>query len=110
MRRANAGEALVRTLALTASRRGQARVEALWIRSAGPLGLVWKQRKSPIDGMINIVPSLRAVTDEGSRLFPPNRRLRLRPQRLRGAVHEFEAFSQQTTGTDTRTNAWNPPP
>src|SRR3990167_1478932 len=59
--------ALTRTLSLTASRRGQALVEALWIRWAGPLGLVWKQRKFAISGAINVVPSLRAVTDEGSR-------------------------------------------
>src|SRR3546814_13735856 len=72
MRRTGSGETLVRTLSLTASRRGQAGVEALWIRWVGPLGLVWKQRKFPLDGMINIVPSLRAVTDEGSRLFQRN--------------------------------------
>ena len=72
MRRTNAGGALTRTLSLAASRRGQALIEALWIRWAGPLGLVWKQRRFAIDGAISVVPSLRAVTEEGSRLFQRN--------------------------------------
>ncbi len=68
----------------TASRRGQALIEALWVRWAGPLGLVWKQRRFPIDGTISVVPSLRAVTDEGSRLFQRNSWFGLRQQRFRG--------------------------
>lgn len=107
MRRANSGDTLVRTLALNASRRGQARVEALWVRWAGPLGLVWKQRKFPIDGMINVVPSLRAVTDEGSRLFQRNSWFGLRQQRFRGEGTEFEALAEYQPGMDRRAIDWN---
>ncbi len=107
MRKASAGETLVRTLSLTASRRGQALVEALWIRWAGPLGLVWKQRKFAIDGAINIVPSLRAVTDEGSRLFQRNSWFGLRQQRFRGEGTEYEALAEYQPGMDRRAIDWN---
>ncbi|HET6523397.1 DUF58 domain-containing protein [Sphingopyxis sp.] len=107
MRRANTGGALVRTLALTASRRGQARIEALWLRWAGPLGLVWKQRKFEIGGTIHVVPSLRAVTDEGSRLFQRNSWFGLRQQRFRGEGTEFEALAEYQPGMDRRAIDWN---
>ena len=107
MRRVGTGDTLVRTLALTASRRGQAQIEALWVRWAGPLGLVWKQRKFPIDGMINVVPSLRAVTDEGSRLFQRNSWFGLRQQRFRGEGAEFESLAEYQPGMDRRAIDWN---
>ncbi|MDO9369012.1 MAG: DUF58 domain-containing protein [Sphingopyxis sp.] len=102
-----AGGALMRTLSLTASRRGQALIDALWIRWAGPLGLVWKQRRFAIDGTISVVPSLRAVTDEGSRLFQRNSWFGLRQQRLRGEGTEYEALAEYQPGMDRRAIDWN---
>ena len=106
MRRAAIGDALVRILSLTASRRGQARVEALWVRWAGPLGLVWKQHKFEIGGAIHVVPSLRAVTDEGSRLFQRNSWFGLRQQRFRGEGTEFESLAEYQPGMDRRAIDW----
>ncbi|MGV3729911.1 MAG: DUF58 domain-containing protein [Sphingopyxis sp.] len=105
MRRAEG--ALVRTLSLTASRRGQAPIEALWVRWAGPLGLVWKQRRFAIDGAVTVVPSLRAVTDEGSRLFQRNSWFGLRQQRFRGEGTEYEALAEYQPGMDRRAIDWN---
>ncbi|WP_338426942.1 DUF58 domain-containing protein [Sphingopyxis kveilinensis] len=105
MRRAEG--ALVRTLSLAASRRGQALIEALWVRWAGPLGLVWKQRRFAIDGAVTVVPSLRAVTDEGSRLFQRNSWFGLRQQRFRGEGTEFEALAEYQPGMDRRAIDWN---
>ena len=99
--------ALVRTLALSASRRGKAAVQALWIRWRGPLGLVWKQRKFVVDGSIAVVPSLRAVTEEGSRLFQRNSWFGLRQQRMRGEGAEFEALAEFQAGMDRRAIDWN---
>lgn len=107
MRRNAAGDTLVRTLPLTASRRGRALVEALWVRWAGPLGLVWKQRKFAIDGTIHVVPSLRAVTDEGSRLFQRGSWFGLRQQRFRGEGSEYEALAEYQPGMDRRAIDWN---
>jgi uncharacterized protein (DUF58 family) len=107
MRRAGESDTLTRTLKLTASRRGQALVDALWIRWAGPLGLVWKQRRFTIGGAISVVPSLRAVTDEGSRLFQRNSWFGLRQQRIRGEGSEYEALAEYQPGMDRRAIDWN---
>lgn len=105
MRRA--GDALVQTVALAASRRGQAGIAALWVRWAGPLGLVWKQRKFAVDGAISVVPSLRAVTDAGSRLFQRNSWFGLRQQRFRGEGSEYEALAEYQPGMDRRSIDWS---
>lgn len=102
-----AARMLARTLPLAASRRGQALVEALWIRWSGPLGLVWKQRRFAIDRPISVVPSLRAVTEEGSRLFQRDSWFGLRQQRLRGEGSEFEALAEYQPGMDRRAIDWN---
>ena len=107
MRRASDAEALVRTLPLAASRRGQALVEALWVRWAGPLGLVWKQRRFALDRAISVVPSLRSVTEEGSRLFQRNSWFGLRQQQLRGEGTEYEALAEYQPGMDRRAIDWN---
>ena len=100
-------QALVATLALNASRRGNAVIEALWIRWRGPLGLVWKQRKFVVDSSVAVVPSLRAVTEEGSRLFQRNSWFGLRQQRMRGEGTEFEALAEYQPGMDRRSIDWN---
>lgn len=107
MTAAGGADTLVRTLSLSASRRGQAMIEALWVRWAGPLGLVWKQRRFAIDRAIGVVPSLRAVTEEGSRLFQRNSWFGLRQQQLRGEGSEFEALAEYQPGMDRRTIDWN---
>ncbi|HMO75152.1 MAG TPA: DUF58 domain-containing protein [Sphingopyxis sp.] len=111
MRAVDSGDGTARTLAATltlaASRRGQALVEALWVRWRGPLGLVWKQREFPIRGSIAVVPSLRAVREEGSRLFQRNSLFGLRQQRLRGEGAEYEALAEFQPGMDRRAIDWN---
>lgn len=107
IRRASDAEALVRTLPLAASRRGQALIEALWVRWAGPLGLVWKQRRFALDRTIAVVPSLRSVTEEGSRLFQRNSWFGLRQQQLRGEGSEYESLAEYQPGMDRRAIDWN---
>lgn len=99
--------ALVRTLPLTASRRGQALIWALWMRWAGPLGLVWKQRRFQLAREIAVVPSLRSVSEEGSRLFQRNSWFGLRQQQIRGEGTEYEALAEYQAGMDRRSIDWN---
>lgn len=107
MRRDADGGSLSHAMPLTASRRGQALIEALWIRWAGPLGLVWKQRRFPIDGAISVVPSLRAVSEEGSRLFQRDSWFGLRQQQFRGEGTEYEALAEYQPGMDRRSIDWS---
>ncbi len=98
---------LAKTLRLTAARRGQALIETLWIRWAGPLGLVWKQRRFAINGEIGIVPNMRAVTEQGSRLFQRDSWFGLRQQRQGGEGSEFESLTEYQPGMDRRAIDWN---
>lgn len=97
----------VATIALTASRRGEAVIEAAWLRWRGPLGLAWKQRRFPITGAITVTPSLRLVTEEGSRLFQRNSWFGLRQQRFRGEGSEFESLAEFHPGMDRRAIDWS---
>lgn len=101
------GAGLTATLPLAAARRGRATIDALWIRWMGPLGLVWKQRRFAMDGSIAVIPSLRAVTEEGSRLFQRDSWFGLRQQRIRGEGSEFEALAEYQPGMDRRAIDWN---
>ncbi len=105
--RAAEGGPLTRIVPLSASRRGKALIDTAWIRWRGPLGLVWKQRKFGVDGSIAVVPSLRAVTEEGSRLFQRNSWFGLRQQRIRGEGAEYEALAEYQPGMDRRAIDWN---
>ena len=107
MARATDADALVRTLSLAASRRGQALIEALWIRWTGPFGLVWKQRRFAVDHAVAVVPSLRAVTEEGGRLFQRDSWFGMRQQQLRGEGTEYEALAEYQAGMDRRAIDWN---
>lgn len=105
--RALGDSSLVKTLHLTAARRGQALVKTLWIRWGGPLGLVWKQRRFAINGQIGIVPSMRAVTEQGSRLFQRDSWFGLRQQPRGGEGSEFESLTEYQPGMDRRAIDWN---
>ena len=100
--------ALVRTLSLSAApaRQGGDRqpVDSL-ARPAGPR--VGNSASSSSITNIAVVPSLRAVTEEGRRLFQRNSWFGLRQQRMRGEGAEFEALAEYQPGMDRRAIDWN---
>jgi len=50
-------------------RRGEGRLENLWLRWTGPMGLVWIQRREPLARAVPIVPDIQTVREEAVRLF-----------------------------------------
>src|SRR6185437_8382768 len=42
-------------------RRGEGRLEQLWLRWTGPLGLIWIQRTQPLNRTVPILPDIQAV-------------------------------------------------
>jgi uncharacterized protein (DUF58 family) len=88
-------------------RRGEGRIENLWTRWQGPLGLVWKQRIDELRDRIAILPNIAAVKDEAMRLFQRESggfglRVRLRA----GEGAEFNALKEFQPGMDRRTIDW----
>lgn len=88
------------------ARRGTAQVTTAWLRWRGALGLVWKQRRFAVDHDIAVVPSLRAVREEGSRLFQRDALFGLRQQRRGGEGSEYEAMTEYQPGMDRRAIDW----
>src|SRR5262245_7863771 len=49
------------SVTLEPRRRGKAEIEAAWVRVAGPLGLMERTVKLPVEGAINAVPNIEGV-------------------------------------------------
>ena len=95
-----------RSFRLTPLRRGEGRLERLWIRWPGPLGLVWKQRIEPLARNLPITLNVQAVKDEAMRLFARNTPAGARMQRDLGGGAEFHALRDFQVGMDRRTIDW----
>ena len=87
-------------------RRGQGRIERLWARWRGPLGLAWKQRSEALDARVPVTPDIRAVQDEALRLFSRESLHGLKTQRERGEGTEFDALTEFRPGMDRRAVDW----
>ncbi len=94
------------TISLTPVRRGEGRVEALWARWQGPLGLVWLQRRQATDAAIAISPDIEQVKTLANRLFSRDTLFGLKAQRERGDGGDFHALRDFQTGMDPRTIDW----
>ncbi|AGH50555.1 hypothetical protein G432_14180 [Sphingomonas sp. MM-1] len=101
-----AGGSGAASLPLAAARRGAARLEALWLRWTGPLGLSWKQRRAPLNLRILITPDVHAVRDRGAHLFLRSTMHGLVAQLDRGDGAEFESLADFQPGMDRRAIDW----
>lgn len=91
---------------LRAARRGTARIDRLWLRWRGALGLVWKQRIFPLDRQIAILPDLRPVHERGAQIFQRHAVQGLMAQIDRGDGADFDALVEYRSGMDRRSIDW----
>lgn len=91
---------------LTPERRGEGRLERLWARWRGPLGLAWKQRAETLDALVPVTPDTRAVQDEALRLFARESLHGLKTQQQRGEGTEFDSLTEFLPGMDRRAVNW----
>jgi len=101
-----AGLTMVKTFSVAAARRGLARIDGLWLRWRGPLGLAIIQRRFAEHREIAVVPSLRSVREEGLKLFRRDAQFGLRQQMLVGEGSEYEALGEYRSGMDRRSIDW----
>lgn len=87
-------------------RRGMGRIDRLWLRWKGPLGLVWKQKVMPLDARIAILPDLRPVHDKGAQIFQRHALQGLMAQVDRGDGSDFDALVEFRSGMDKRALDW----
>ncbi|HYI47697.1 MAG TPA: DUF58 domain-containing protein [Allosphingosinicella sp.] len=93
-------------LVLKADRRGTARLDCVWIRFAGPLGLMWKQRQLALGQGILITPDIRGVSDKSVQMLNQEAMYGIRAQLQVGEGAEFEALADYRPGMDRRAIDW----
>jgi uncharacterized protein (DUF58 family) len=91
---------------LTPTRRGTARLERLWSRWQGPLGLIQKRHIHTLGIDIPVTPNIRWVKEEAVRLFSRDAAFGIKTQIERGDGSEFDALREFTTGMDRRAIDW----
>lgn len=94
------------SVTLNAAKRGLARVASAWVGWSGPLGMARKQRRIAIDREIRIVPSIRAVREDGARLFARDAQIGQRLNARLGEGSEFESLVRFMPGLDRRAIDW----
>jgi uncharacterized protein (DUF58 family) len=87
-------------------RRGEGRLERLWLRWTGPLGLAWIQTAHPLNRTFRILPDIQMVREEAVRLFRRDAETGLHSQLDRGAGSEFHALREFQRGHDPRQIDW----
>jgi uncharacterized protein (DUF58 family) len=97
------GEAVLPILAI---RRGTARIDRLWLRWRGPLGLTWKQARHSAALHILILPDVRPVRESGARIFERHAMQGLLAQVDRGDGADFDALVEFRSGMDRRAIDW----
>ena len=91
---------------MQAVRRGTVRIERLWLRWKGSLGLAWKQRIVPVDTQMAILPDIRPVHERGAQIFQRHAVQGLMAQVDRGDGADFDALVEFRTGMDRRAIDW----
>ncbi len=95
------------TFPLRPLRRGERKVEAIWIRWRGPLGLMQRQRRDAFDRTIAVVPNTAAVRDAAVQLFARRQfESGLKVERYVGDGSEFESLRDYVPGLDHRSMNW----
>ncbi len=87
-------------------RRGQLRIERLWIRWRGPLGLIEQTRQFPIAKPVPILPDTQAGRGQALTLHFRDALYGTKAQRRHGEGSEFEALREFAPGLDPRFIDW----
>jgi uncharacterized protein (DUF58 family) len=87
-------------------RRGEARLDRLWLRWTGPLGLIFKQRQESCDLAMPIVLDIPRVKEAAARLISSSPLFGAHLQDRLGGASEFHALTDFGFGMDRRTIDW----
>lgn len=88
------------------TRRGAARLEQLWVRWRGPMGLAWKQKVFSLNLPVPVLTDLQWVRDQAVRLFARDAEFGTKTQLEIGEGSEFQALRDYQTGMDHRAIDW----
>jgi uncharacterized protein (DUF58 family) len=92
--------------AFTPSRRGTGKVDGLWLRWTGPLGLGARQTKREMDRAVRVWPNIGDVRSPALQAFLKDAQYGLIARRIRGEGTQFEALTEYQPGMDRRRIDW----
>ncbi len=93
-------------LTFAPNRRGTAKLETLWLRWTGPLGLGARMLRKPIGRDVRIWPNIGAVRSPALQTFLRDAQFGLIARRMRGEGTQFEALTDYQAGMDRRRIDW----
>jgi uncharacterized protein (DUF58 family) len=94
-------------LSLAPTRRGLGDIDALWVRWYGPLRLMRRTKRVPIERSVRVVPNTSAVREAAAALVGDRFLLGgVRRQRFIGDGSEFETLTEYLPGLDHRAIDW----
>jgi uncharacterized protein (DUF58 family) len=93
-------------IVLSPVRRGEGKLEGVWARWRGPLGLMWLQRQAPDGPAVAVTPDVDSVKEEALRLFARDAPLGAKPLLDRGEGSDFHALKEFQTGMDLGDIDW----
>ena len=91
---------------LSPSRRGTGRIERLWLRWSGPLGLGARQVSRDLSHEVRVWPNLAAVRSPALQVFLRDAQFGMIARRIRGEGTDFEALAEYQPGMDRRRIDW----
>ncbi|MEO0882885.1 MAG: DUF58 domain-containing protein [Pseudomonadota bacterium] len=100
------GRARPHTFEVNALERGAAKLETLWVRWQGPMGLVQKRIKQDLGLTIPVTPNTRWVKEEAVRIYARDADFGIKRQIDRGDGSEFDALREFSAGMDRRAIDW----
>ncbi|MEZ4386914.1 MAG: DUF58 domain-containing protein [Candidatus Krumholzibacteriia bacterium] len=99
------GDALYR-LELRPVRRGETEPGPVWLRWAGPLGLMRRSTRVPVAQTVSVLPELSVRADRALEALGADRRLGLLVERFTGEGSEFHQLRDYVPGLDHRRVDW----
>lgn len=87
-------------------KRGEARLEALWLRWNGPLGFASKQIRWPINLSRAVNPDIRTLKSDAIRFITREADFGIKSQTEKGDGSEFDAMREFVPGMDRRSVDW----
>lgn len=88
------------------SRRGTGRIERVWLRWTGPLGLGARQVVGTVGQDVRVWPNVAAVRSPALQTFLKDAQFGLIARRIRGEGAQFEALAEYQSGMDRRRIDW----
>lgn len=103
----SAGRALEIELPLPAPRRGRGRVVTAHLRLLGPLGLMQRVERQPVECPVDVVPDVRPVRQAALRFSTARQfNVGLKIERYIGEGSEFDSLKDYVPGLDLRALDW----